>query len=181
MRGRCTKAMPRGTLRPYTSSFTLRPYTSSFTLRPYTSSFSTLSLHFVPTLRRWRNRLGVATKCIRLRVATKSFRAWRGGKAVPRPAHSAALVTALQIFPPRRARYSNHVNPVKKVSCFSPETYDLRPPVTNRLSLTDYKMHSACACMWLLGLGIVGHLQNPSWHGRSAHEANTGKMPVPHL
>jgi hypothetical protein len=29
------------------------------------------------------------------------FRAWREGKAVPRPAHSAALVTALQIF--RRA------------------------------------------------------------------------------
>jgi hypothetical protein len=30
------------------------------------------------------------------------FRAWRGEKAVPRPAHSAVLVTALQIF--RRAK-----------------------------------------------------------------------------
>ena len=35
---RCTKAVPRPALRPYTSSLTLRPYTSSF----YTSS-----LHFV--------------------------------------------------------------------------------------------------------------------------------------
>jgi len=26
------------------------------------------------------------------------FRAWRGEKAVPRPAHSAVLATALQIF-----------------------------------------------------------------------------------
>jgi hypothetical protein len=50
------------------------------------------------------------------------FRAWRGGKAVPRPAHSAALVTALQIF--RRAMRGttfcaraaeNHVNPVNRV------------------------------------------------------------------
>jgi len=80
---RCTKAVPRPALRPYTSSLTL--------------SLHFVVLHFVQTLRRWRNRLGVATKCIRLRVATKSFRAWRGGKAVPRPAYSAALVTALQI------------------------------------------------------------------------------------
>jgi len=71
--------------------------TSSLHFVAYTSSLHFVVLHFVPTLRRWRNRLGVATKCIRLRVATKSFRAWRGGKAVPRPAHSAALVTALQI------------------------------------------------------------------------------------
>ncbi len=72
-------------------------HTSSLHLVAYTSSKHFVVLHFVQTLRRWRNRLGVATKCIRLRVATKSFRAWRGGKAVPRPAHSAALVTALQI------------------------------------------------------------------------------------
>ena len=40
-------------------------------------------LHFVPTLRRWRNR-PVWRVCLR---------AWRGEKAVPRPAYSAALVS----------------------------------------------------------------------------------------
>jgi len=163
-----------------------------------------------------------STKRSRLRVGTKCLRAQRREKAVPRPAHSAALVTALQIFPTRHARYSNHVNHVNlvkktyhaflvKVGMAKRERGRLRlqqrvvrkadahiplgnstvhqnrtRPFTGRAGRPRYlciRIKHAPNSHTSLSLALTDHtrvLQNPSWHGRPAHGANTGKMPVPH-
>ncbi len=73
-----------------------------------------------------------------------AFRAVREGKAVPRPAHSATLVTALQFF--RRAtRGTTFIRPrsgkscPKPVSPFSSETHVLRIPLSLTAEVaTDY-------------------------------------------
>jgi hypothetical protein len=47
-------------------------------------------------------------------LSTSAVAGWHV-KAVPRPAHSAALVTAFQISSPRRARYNVHAPAQRKI------------------------------------------------------------------